>query len=442
MSSEEIKKQALNLTKQKKYSEALNLYENLWQNNRNDFNEWDYFNYSACLKQAAKNKEALTVCREGLKIYPDFELLKKNCAWLIYKVELSNSSDEAKILQAAEEITRIVKQEDKSQSKAGDYPCVYALAVFKALDFFKNNKNNFPADTILYLTSKLNPLYLDSNPLSFKDKDGKTRELASKKEDWYSLRAKALYETGMYQDCIKLCDEALKTISKFHYDNDIWFKRFRALSLAALGNKDGAVNELKNLLQKRKEWFIQKEIAEILYEQNKFEDALKFAIDGALNFGDADKKIHLFKLIADILQKLNKNDEAKEHIKLIYIIKKTNGWKIDAELTKAAISYQIDTNNLPNLTDHLKSLKSYWEKTKFGNQALQKGIISKILPNGDAGFIKCDSGQSYYFATKEFKGKKELLKEGARVQFFLEDSFDKKKNQPTKVAVSVKILSS
>ena len=115
--------------------------------------------------------------------------------------------------------------------------------------------------------------------------------------------AKAFFELDRPQDCINCCQEALGAFTKFHYDNDIWFKRLIALSNAKLSNFDEAISQLKELLKKKNEWFIQKEIAELYLQVNNIEEAEKFAVDSALNFGDADKKLNLFLLLVNILQK-------------------------------------------------------------------------------------------------------------------------------------------
>jgi len=65
------------------------------------------------------------------------------------------------------------------------------------------------------------------------------------------------------------------------------------------------------------------------------------------------------------------------------------------------------------------------------------GKIKKILPDGKAGFIETEDNKSYYFKTKDFVSKKDKLTIGQKVNFYLEDSFDVKKNQMTKCTVNI-----
>jgi tetratricopeptide (TPR) repeat protein len=435
----EIKSEALKHFKAKEFDKALPLYKELWESHRDTCNEWEGWRYATCLKHIKAYKEALEICRDVYRINSNFEPIKETYAWCIYYTEIAidKINDEKILFKAGEGIIKLSKQKDKSIKKENDFPCVYTLSVFKILDYL-NKKSIYNPKQILYWTEKLNPDFLETTPFKFTDAKGKEREIAPLKEQWFSLRSKALYESKMFEECISLSETALRSLEKFHYDNDIWFKRNIALSKAGLGNYEIAINELKELLKKKKEWFIQKEISEIYLQQNKVDEALIFAVDAALNFGDADKKLNLYKLLYKILITQGKTDEAKAHIELIYQIRNSRQWNIDSELMNLIQHYKIDTSNLPDERELLRKLQFIWERLKFGNQELLKGIIRTIISDGKAGFIETDSKKSYFFSAKAFKGKRELMQVGQRVSFFLEDSFDKKKNQPTKIAVNIK----
>lgn len=437
----EIKTQALKHFKAKEFDKALSLYQDLWENHRDKCNEWEGWRYAFCLKQLKNYELALEICREVYKLKPTFENIKELYAWCIYYTEIAieKINSESNLFKAGEGIIKLSKQKDKSVKKDNDFPCVYTLSLFKILDYL-NEKAIYNPEPILYWTEKLNPDFLETIPFKFTDNEGKERELAPQKEQWFSLRSKALYESGLYEECISLSETALSSISKFHYDNDTWFKRNIALSKEGLGDHEIAIEELKALLKKKNEWFIQKEISEIYKRQNKLNEALGFAVDGALNFGDADKKMNLYKLLSELLKAKGMLNEAKAHIELIYQIRNSRKWRIDSDLSDLVQQYKIDTSKLPDEKELLRRLKPIWEGLKFGNQEAQKGTIRNIISEGRAGFIETDSRKSYFFSAKAFKGKKELMQQGQRVSFFLEDSFDKKKNQPTKIAVNVKPL--
>lgn len=435
----EIKNEAIQHFKKKEFDKALVLYKNLWENYREECNEWEGWRYAFCLKQLKDYKSALKICREVYPLNKNFENIKELYAWCIYYTEISIEKihNEANLFRAGEGVIKLTKQQDKSIKKEQDFPCVYTLSISKILDFLKD-KTIYNPESIVYWTNKLNSNLLETIPFKFTDSKGKEGELAPLKEKWYSLRSKALYENKQYKDCISFSETALNSFSEFHYDNNIWFMRNIALSKAGLGDLETAISELQVLLKKKNEWFIQKEIAELYKQQDKIDEAINFAVDAAMNFGDADKKMNLFKLLADLLDSQNKIKEAKAHIEFIFKIKHSNQWRIDPELLDLVKKHKIDTNKLPDTRELLNRLRIIWNTLKYGNQELYKGIIRTIISEGKAGFIDSDNKKSYFFSARSFKGKKELIQQGQRVSFFLEDSFDKKKNQPTKVATNIK----
>jgi hypothetical protein len=211
-----------------------------------------------------------------------------------------------------------------------------------------------------------------------------------------------------------------------------------ALSNGQLGNNDLAVAQLIEILKRKKEWFIQKEIAEIYLKDNNLKDAEKYAVDSALNYGDNDKKINLYLLLNDILQKQGKNDAARNHILFIATIRIDLKQKIDTDLKQKIDFYSIDLNDLPSFSTIRRDLIKIWEDTKYGSKEC-RGIIKKMLPNNKSGFIELENSRlSYYFDIRDFKGQKNLIKEETKVQFYLEDSFNKKRNEKSKKAVMIK----
>jgi tetratricopeptide (TPR) repeat protein len=426
-----IKKQADEFRRARKYADALSLYKQLWEEHRESCNEWEGWAYAFCLKQQKDYKQSLDICREVYKLKPDFENIKGVYAWCIYYTEIAveKVNDEPKFFKAGEGILKLSKQDDQYSP--------YTLTVFKILEYL-NHKAIYPTDKILEWTEKLNFEILDNKPFSFTDNEGKIRELAPKKEQYFMWRTKALLEKGLFDECIELSQKALDTFENFHYSNEIWFARRISLSYKGLGQPEIALEQLKSLLKRKNEWFIYKEIAEIYFEQGNNEQALKFAIDSALSFGDADKKLNVYKLLYEILISTKQNEDAKKHIEFMYQIRKANEYKIDNDLQNLINKFQIDTTKTVNLRDFGRELKQLWEKLKFSNQTQLTGTIKSILPNGKAGFIETENKKSYYFKMNNFLAKQKWCQVGHKVTFFLEEGFDTKKNQKTENAVNVK----
>ena len=339
-----IKKQASDFRKDKNYEQALPLYKQLWEEYREDCNEWEGWSYAFCLKHLKDYQKALEVCREVYPLNKEFENIKGVYAWCIYYTEIALKviNDEPKFFKAGEGILKLSKQDDQYSP--------YTQTVFKILEYL-NDKAIYPTDKILEWTDKLNFEILDNTPFSFTDNEGKTRELAPKKEQYFMWRTKALLEKCLFDECIELSQKALDTFENFHYSNDIWFARRISLSYKGLGQPETALEQLKSLLKRKNEWFIHKEIAEIYFEQGNKEQALKFAINSALSFGDADKKLNLYKLLSEILISNNQNEEAKKHVEFMYQIRKAHEWKIDNDLQNLINKFEIDTTKIVNLRD-------------------------------------------------------------------------------------------
>lgn len=260
---------------------------------------------------------------------------------------------------------------------------------------------------------------------------------SSKKETWYKLTTKALLDIGQYDKCINLSTEALLNLSEFTYDNDVWFKWRIAKSFNQLGEYDQSVDYLNDIKQFKNDWFIDNLMAENYFFKNDWDNALKYASSAALAKGDTDKKVNLYSLIEDILNKKNKQKEADIHAYLVYTIRKRHNWNIDENLEYKIEKAGFDLNNEDYFTTE-KHLHHLWEEYLYKNQELKKGVIVSVLPNKKAGFIRCDEyPDNLYFSMNEFKHNITLAKTGQNVTFYETDGFDKKKNKQVKNAVNI-----
>lgn len=234
----------------------------------------------------------------------------------------------------------------------------------------------------------------------------KPMELASDKENWFAYKSKALMKLGKFQECYDVSKLALETFEKFHYSNDIWFARRIALSKKNLGNSEEAIKELQQILRKKKEWFIQKELAELYKEQGNNDKAFDLAIDAINNFGDLEFKIDLLYLLGELLKAKGDTDMAFKHYALSMIIRQSEEWSVPEKLINAINQFQNEKTPLEKLPALKSELKKYWNSFKFQperNTIQNKkasGKIDKILHNdekGADGFIKYNGNKSVYF---------------------------------------------
>ena len=211
------------------------------------------------------------------------------------------------------------------------------------------------------------------------------RKLPSLQEKFYSSKSKVLFELQKYNECIEISQQALNKITKFHNNNDVWFARRIALSYKATGQIDEAIKLLKSLYQKKSEWFILKEIAELYLNIDK-NTAFEYAIKAINQKAPLDYKVGLITLIGKLC-----NDEnlAKQHFAIVKEIYQKNNWKIKDKVIE---------NFNENVKVEIKTLQNYWKSF------LPKGVVVKILNNnekGKNGFIKFENKDYYFVISKK-----------------------------------------
>jgi tetratricopeptide (TPR) repeat protein len=422
-----IRQQAQMLSNEKNYKEAFPLFQALWEGYPENCDKWDAWRYAYCAMQLKDYQKALNICREVYPKYGDFDMIKSVYAWSIYYSEINKEKidNEDTFFHAGQGILKLSKQDNIYSP--------YTMTIFKILNYL-SEKSIYPANKILEWTEKLNPAQLNEKTFTFTDKTGKEREIASQKEQYYMYRSRALLEKGDFEECIKLCAEALSVFDHLHYGNEIWFEWRTALSYEGLGKLDEALQKMQSLSLRKNEWFIQKEIAQIYLKQKKYEQALQYAVDSALNFGDTDKKLRLFKMLADLLFKVNKPDEAKLHLEYIYRLRQSYAYSPDHELLQLINELQIDVSSEINIKEFERRIAKVWNNLKYGQKIRYSGKIKSLLPDGKAGFVETADGKSYYFKINQFKGKPQP---GLKVVFYLEEGFDAKKNRKTMNAVNL-----
>jgi tetratricopeptide (TPR) repeat protein len=436
----DILQQASTLRKSNKFEEAVELYETAYNDPQVILNNWDIWGYVHSLRKIGQLDKSIELSEKHIIEYPEFPNLKNNLVWAYFdksiKKFVSNKVSDTE--HALERIFVLQGQMEVNDEKS--VPCPFCVGVFKVLKAYK--KPNFNASKIRYWLDKLDPEKLSKKEQTTVSEDSKERKLASDYENYYSYLATLLYKEKKFQESIEVSEFALANIQKFHYDNNIWFKRRIALCHIELGDLSKGEEILKSLDSgKGEKWFIENDISLIYFEQNDFEKALEYALKAAKNFGDDLMKINLYIHLARIFFKLQKPDEAKVHAELVIAIKQANDSRIDMELQKLITYFKIDISQKFDLRAKKKEAEKIWDNHLFEGQEKLKGTINKILPNGKSGFIKQDnSREAYYFNFSSVKARKQDIQEGKSVKFFLKNSFDKKRNKESKEAIEIVIL--
>ena len=267
-------------------------------------------------------------------------------------------------------------------------------------------------------------------------------ELASDFENWYAYKTKALTKLSEWQECFDLSKEALEKNEIFHYSNDVWFSRRVALSKRNLGNTEDTIQELQTILKKKREWFIQKELAELYFEKGDIESALKQATDAMNNFGPLEFKIDLLYMLGKILRQQDKLELSFQHFSLSKLIRQAEEWKLPQKLYDELRTFTFPEIPQPDFKKLKNELQKYWDSFKaqqtktFDNSKTTEdnnleGEIVKILHDnerGKVGFIKSNEKEHYFSVNPNFHAIAKIAV-GTKVLFEIKPATVDKKEQ-------------
>ena len=236
--------------------------------------------------------------------------------------------------------------------------------------------------------------------------------------------------------------EALEKIENFHYSYDVWFSRRVALSKKNLGNTEDTIQELQTILKKKREWFIQKELAELYFEKGNIELAFKQVIDAINNFGPLEFKVDLLYLLGKIHKQQDKLDLSFKHFSLSKLIRQSEEWKIPQKLFDELRTFsfpEIQQTDFKNLKNELQrnwdtfkqqQVKTF-DKLKTATDKNLEGEIVRILHDnerGKVGFIKCNGKEHYFSVNLNYPFISKIVV-GAKVIFKLIPATEEKKEQ-------------
>jgi tetratricopeptide (TPR) repeat protein len=419
--------QAFQLRKEKKYREALGLYEPLYANEPDRFGEWEGWSFASCYRGLAQHNTCLDYCRIFYKKFPEAPLIKQLYAWSVYYTQIANAENIPAYPTLKKAMEAIVKMSPPGTA----YGCA-ERAIFKVIKHLGNQMQpNWP---------EINRLlgFLDSDKLSQETYTvdlgkGKKSELASDLEEWFSWKTKAMLQTEQWQACIDSCDRATLLIKKWHYSNNIWFARRKAAALSKLGETEAAKSILSNLITLKKEWFLLQDMAEL---ENDATKALGLCTEAAVMYGDLDKKIRLFTKMAQLYRQTGEDTPAHEAGLLCLSIRHHNAWPIPADLETMV----TETGGIPAKIEkplhYLRPLENHWKKVLEILHPFFHGIIFRLFPDKQSGFIKIDDGGGQiYFSTRDWAGRPPALQTGMRLSFRKTKAWDKVKKQESEKAI-------
>ena len=387
------------------YEKALPLCKELFDAFPETHDLWDVQQYANCLKKLNRLDEAEQVCEDVYSEFKDTEIVKTQSQAFLYIENL---------------YAWIINDKYVKTTKPSFPYC--ALTVLKQLN---KQKGKIIAAEGLEILSLISLSELSSEAKSYTDSYGKTREFASLKEDYYTLKSDFLLDAKRYEDCIICCNEAMETLESFHYDNDIWFSRKISKSLGELGKIDDAISKLEKLTIISDKWFLLYEIGKYYLQLNNLDEALTYMLRAVCTKDPERMKVSLIESIGDLLTEIGDKSFAQDNYNYARQIRQNNDW---------SVAYSLQGKITEEKEVASKDIKKKWIQKLYQISDSKRGKVIKLF-NGKGGFIQAD--QSYYFQFKNFFGKSDLLKIDDCVEFIVVNSYDKKRQIETKEAVAI-----
>ncbi len=454
----DLAREVKSLAKEEKFQEALNCFKKHYVSLKSDIpkNEYLIADVLKCLRKTNQAEKTFGFLEQlGLEITMDrSDVLLNGYGWVLYDLLKNESSkrdsfeednyDSSFILNEEPEVYEVAESSVKEPLKEklleivplliydNQYsPLKRLLTKVVKAEKAKNRVDWKFLNTFLdqFDYNNLNTV-TESINVQIKGRE-KEIELASDKENWFVGKARTLFKIGEFEECISISKLALDSIEKFHYNNGTWVLRWIALSYKELGRIDDAIDELQIVKKRKKEWFIFSELGELYLRKQDYNVALQYMVFGVLSYGDLDKKVGLLYNVGLALKQKQENQKALEHFILTKMIREEQGWKIRTELTDEIQTLIQQGCNGPDFEFSLElfnSLHPFWlsitPEFKFVNSKQLKGEVTKLDKRKGYGFIKIESGESFYFKVRKFRGDINKLNMGAIVKFKLKAPID------------------
>lgn len=423
---EELQREANKLRQEKKFADALPLYEKVWAATHN---QYDGTGYLQCLRKQGDFVKAIPLSVELRGKFPGFDWARNESIWTLIIGKLKQLDVEThfdEIVATAYEIMEL-KPVDLALK----------MVVFKVL---KSAKSVGKWDIVSEWADRLEPATLSTKPMT----DDKGREGWSDQALWYNYKGKALIGLNKPDEILQLISEA---ISKFPKQKKILL-RLKALAFYRLGKLPEAKECYKDLCSVRNpDWWLVQEYAKVLIDEGNKQQALKLMCQAALSKGNLDLKVTLFHEMGLLLKEMGTNDAARAHLTLSALVRYEQGWStpdIIADSLRELKTAIGDDKAPKTIKEALALCRKEWEKSAGSSYEQQQpkrkprrglhGKVSSGSPDHKFCFIVDEKRESFFCFKSDLP---EGIKDGAKVNFNALPTFDKKKSRESWRAVDV-----
>lgn len=417
---------AKDMMNENNFKDASTILQEMWENDAEDKRK-NYIGFLLlqCYQKLSLWNPAISLAQELIELEDCWQSIKTNYAWIIYFAFFKNQNNLSleELLIHIDTLYDLLKDDDSQ------------LPLFLSVQNMILKNPHLSKDLAVQLLEKVS---LDVLQNQNKNQNKKKSDLPGSDEQYIMLYSKCLLEAELYDKCVEFCKQALQTSQHISSANRIWLSRRLALSLHKTGDAQKAQSIYQIISAQKPEWYIFFEYAKIQHSLEDKKDALAKAAKAAVMRGELEMKIHLFSFLSSELFSQGYYSEATKCLALTAAIRSHNSWKIDQQLLSELSRYNLSIQKLPHPKEIFEELKDFLTKLSYADHPEVKGSVSRILPHGKAGFIK-SANDSYYFKMSDLRFPKHMLKDGTKLCFHLEKSFDPKKGIESHIAVNIRL---
>lgn len=204
---------------------SLEVYNSKFKDDPASFNDFQANDYIRLLKKNENNDEAIEVGKTFMSLAPNLKGYLNQYGYALYNKYINIDDEKIKenetlFFGILDDILAICKQERYSPMEP---------SVNRAIKYLQKEKaDNY--EKLIELLNLLDPNLLDDKP--FTNSEGK--EFESKKERYYRLKVRALYNAKKYKECVETANNALALPLKWHFNTLQWIDYQRACCLVEL----------------------------------------------------------------------------------------------------------------------------------------------------------------------------------------------------------------
>jgi hypothetical protein len=218
----------------------------------------------------------------------------------------------------------------------------------------------------------------------------------------------------------------------------VWIERWRIQAVFEQGRIEEALQATMAILKRFDEWYVHADLARYLDRLDRKDEALVEILKSANAQGPFDFKVNAFKLLAELLAAMGRPELAGPFVQATISIRADKGWPADDQVV--ALCERIGwISSGANLRAVQRDVREALAALVGEMDPPMMGQIKAVLPNGESGFLRDESGLDRFFGRRDIAFQSARLEVGLRVTFRPTKSFDKKKDRETDAATDVRI---